>query len=134
MKYYFEDTIAAISTSLGIGAISIIRVSGSDSVEMVNKICKNKKSICSSTHILFLNTINSLGGSMNRGVIYLVIGMILTINWNIQAVCIPGYEDYEQIIPFEILIKHEHQHLNKFANSRNCPHIYIKFFMMVILF
>ena len=40
---------------------------------------------------------------MNRGVIYLVIGMILTINWNIQAVCIPGYEDYEQIIPFEIL-------------------------------
>ena len=33
-----EDTIAAISTALGIGAISIIRVSGSDSISIVNKI------------------------------------------------------------------------------------------------
>ena len=34
-----EDCIAAISTSSGIGAISIIRVSGKDSIEIVNKIC-----------------------------------------------------------------------------------------------
>ena len=33
-----EDTIAAISTALGVGAISIIRVSGSESIEIVNKI------------------------------------------------------------------------------------------------
>jgi len=33
-----EDTIAAISTALGIGAISIIRVSGPESIEIVNKI------------------------------------------------------------------------------------------------
>ena len=33
-----EDTIAAISTALGIGAISIIRVSGQDSIKIVNKI------------------------------------------------------------------------------------------------
>lgn len=33
-----EDTIVAISTALGIGAISIIRVSGKDSIEIVNKI------------------------------------------------------------------------------------------------
>ena len=33
-----EDTIAAISTALGVGAISIIRVSGNDSVSIVNKI------------------------------------------------------------------------------------------------
>ena len=32
------DTIAAISTSLGVGAISIIRVSGQDSIKIVNKI------------------------------------------------------------------------------------------------
>ena len=37
-----EDTIAAISTSLGIGAISIIRVSGKDSIKIVNKIFKGK--------------------------------------------------------------------------------------------
>lgn len=33
-----NDCIAAISTTLGIGAISIIRVSGKDSIEKVNKI------------------------------------------------------------------------------------------------
>lgn len=33
-----EDTIAAISTALGVGAISIIRVSGPEAIEIVNKI------------------------------------------------------------------------------------------------
>ena len=33
-----NDTIAAISTPLGVGAIGIIRVSGDDSIKIVNKI------------------------------------------------------------------------------------------------
>ena len=33
-----DDTIAAISTALGIGAISIIRVSGKDAINIVNKV------------------------------------------------------------------------------------------------
>ena len=37
-----EDTICAISTSKGVGAISIIRVSGSDAIELVNKIFTGK--------------------------------------------------------------------------------------------
>lgn len=37
-----NDTIAAISTSLGVGAISIIRVSGINSFKIVNKIFKGK--------------------------------------------------------------------------------------------
>lgn len=37
-----NDTIAAISTTLGVGAISIIRVSGEDSIKIVNKIFKGK--------------------------------------------------------------------------------------------
>lgn len=37
-----NDTIAAIATSLGIGSISIIRVSGKDSIKIVNKIFKGK--------------------------------------------------------------------------------------------
>lgn len=37
-----NDTIAAIATSLGIGSISIIRVSGSDSINIVNKLFKGK--------------------------------------------------------------------------------------------
>ena len=36
------DTIAAISTSLGVGAISIIRVSGNESIDIVNKLFKGK--------------------------------------------------------------------------------------------
>ena len=38
-----EDTIVAISTALGVGAISIIRVSGKESIEQVDKIYKGKK-------------------------------------------------------------------------------------------
>ena len=33
-----NDTIAAISTSLGIGAISIVRMSGTDAIKIANKI------------------------------------------------------------------------------------------------
>ena len=37
-----NDTIAAISTALGVGAISIVRVSGNDALDIVNKIFKGK--------------------------------------------------------------------------------------------
>ena len=37
-----EDTICAISTSKGVGAISIIRVSGKDAIDIVNKIFEGK--------------------------------------------------------------------------------------------
>ena len=33
-----DDTIVAISTALGVGAISIIRVSGDDALDIVSKI------------------------------------------------------------------------------------------------
>lgn len=37
-----NDTICAISTSQGIGAISIVRVSGEEAIEIVNKVFKGK--------------------------------------------------------------------------------------------
>lgn len=37
-----EDTIVAISTALGVGAISIIRLSGKDAIEIVNNCFKGK--------------------------------------------------------------------------------------------
>ncbi|MBS7020912.1 MAG: tRNA uridine-5-carboxymethylaminomethyl(34) synthesis GTPase MnmE [Firmicutes bacterium] len=37
-----EDTIVAISTALGVGAISIVRVSGKDSISIVNQIFDGK--------------------------------------------------------------------------------------------
>ena len=36
------DTICAISTSIGIGAISIVRISGSDAIDIVDKIFSGK--------------------------------------------------------------------------------------------
>ena len=44
-----NDTIVAISTPISVGAISIIRVSGDDSINIVNKVFKGKD----------LNTVNS---------------------------------------------------------------------------
>lgn len=58
-----KDTIAAISTSLGVGAISIIRVSGLDAISIVNKIFNGKdlEKVASHTinygHIIFNNEI-----------------------------------------------------------------------------
>ena len=39
----FNDTICAIATPYGVGAISIIRVSGNDAISIVNKIFKGKR-------------------------------------------------------------------------------------------
>ena len=47
-----NDTIAAISTSLGVGAISIIRVSGDDAINIVNKIFKGKDLTKVKTHTI----------------------------------------------------------------------------------
>ena len=47
-----EDTIAAISTSSGVGAISIIRVSGKESINIVNKIFKEKNLNNVNTHTI----------------------------------------------------------------------------------
>jgi len=47
-----EDTIAAISTAPGVGAISIIRVSGNDSISIVNKIFKGKDLEKVNTHTI----------------------------------------------------------------------------------
>lgn len=58
-----EDTIAAIATAVGVGAISIIRVSGNDAIKNVNKIFKGTdlEKVVSHTinygHIIYNNEI-----------------------------------------------------------------------------
>jgi len=47
-----EDTIAAIATPLGVGAISIIRVSGKDAISNVNKVFKGKDLTKVETHTI----------------------------------------------------------------------------------
>lgn len=47
-----NDTIAAISTTLGVGAISIIRVSGNEAINIVNKMFKGKDLTSVDTHTI----------------------------------------------------------------------------------
>lgn len=47
-----DDTITAISTTLGVGAISIIRVSGKESINIVNQIFKGKDLSKVSSHTI----------------------------------------------------------------------------------
>ena len=47
-----DDTIAAISTPLGVGAISIIRISGKNAISIVNKIFKGKDLTKVKTHTI----------------------------------------------------------------------------------
>ena len=47
-----KDTIAAISTAMGVGAISIIRVSGDDAISIVNSITKSKKLLEKESHTI----------------------------------------------------------------------------------
>ena len=54
-----NDTICAISTSLGVGAISIIRVSGKESIKIVNKIFDGKDLEKCPTHTIHYGFITS---------------------------------------------------------------------------
>lgn len=47
-----DDIIAGLSTSLGVGAISIIRVSGTGSIELVNKIFKGANLLEKESHTI----------------------------------------------------------------------------------
>ena len=47
-----QDTICAIATSLGVGAISIIRVSGMESIKIVNEIFKGKNLCKAKSHTI----------------------------------------------------------------------------------
>lgn len=47
-----NDTIASISTSLGVGAISIIRISGDKAIEIANSITKKKRLLEAQSHTI----------------------------------------------------------------------------------
>ena len=54
-----NDTVAAISTTLGVGAISIIRVSGEEAIKIVNQIFKGKDLETVDTHTINYGHITS---------------------------------------------------------------------------
>lgn len=54
-----EDTIAAISTSLGVGAISIVRITGDKAIDIVNKLCDRDVSKFKANTINYAHIINN---------------------------------------------------------------------------
>ena len=62
-----NDTICAISTSQGVGAIAIIRVSGEDSIEITNKIFKGKDLTKVDTHTInYGHIVDNLGNTIDE--------------------------------------------------------------------
>ncbi len=67
-----EDTICAIATSSGIGAISIVRVSGEDAINIVNKIFKGKDLTKAKSHTIFYGHIYDAGELIDQVLISLM--------------------------------------------------------------
>lgn len=61
-----NDTIVAISTALGVGAISIIRVSGEEAINIVNKITKSKKLNTYDSHTIHYDFIMDNGKTIDE--------------------------------------------------------------------
>ena len=51
-KYILDDTIVGISTTVGRGAISIVRLSGPESIKIANEIFKGKDLMKVSSHTI----------------------------------------------------------------------------------
>jgi tRNA modification GTPase len=58
MQFDTQDTIVALATPMGVGAIAVIRLSGQDALLIANKIFKGKNLEKQPTHTLHFGTIN----------------------------------------------------------------------------
>lgn len=57
MPAYFQDTIVALSTPSGVGAIGVIRLSGSEAIPLINQIFYGKNLLAQPSHTLHFGTI-----------------------------------------------------------------------------
>ena len=70
----WEDTIVALATAPGIGAIAVIRLSGSDAFTIANRIFPGKDLTLQSSHTIHVGIIKSGDKSIDEGVISLFKG------------------------------------------------------------
>lgn len=57
MRYHIDDTIVALSTPEGIGAIAVIRLSGKDAIQICNQVFRGKDLTKKDSHTLHFGTI-----------------------------------------------------------------------------
>ena len=67
-----NDTIAAIATAQGVGAIAIIRVSGDEAIDIVSKIFSNKKFIDAPSHTIHYGYIVDNGEKIDEVLVSLM--------------------------------------------------------------
>jgi tRNA modification GTPase len=63
-KHNLTDTIAALSTPPGVGAIAVIRLSGDDAIQIVNGVFDGKDLLKQASHTIHLGTIKDQNGSI----------------------------------------------------------------------
>jgi tRNA modification GTPase len=64
-----NETISAIATAHGVGAISIVRVSGKDALEIASKICRVEKSFFKPRFAHLQTLFNRNGESLDRAIV-----------------------------------------------------------------
>jgi tRNA modification GTPase len=65
MRTYYGDVISAISTPIGVGGISVVRLSGNDAFQVADKIFRGKVQLSTvSTHTAHFGRIASLDGTV----------------------------------------------------------------------
>lgn len=57
LQNYFSDTIVALSTPVGVGAIGVIRLSGSKALEITNSVFKGKNLLLQNSHTIHFGEI-----------------------------------------------------------------------------
>ncbi len=98
-----DDTIAAISTTLGVGAISIIRVSGKDAIEKVNNIT-NINLLTKKTHTISYGYIKDKDEIIDEVLITIMKGpKTFTTEDTIEINCHGGIAPTEKVL--SILLK-----------------------------
>jgi tRNA modification GTPase len=73
-KMYNSDTIIALATPSGIGAIGVIRLSGPESITIVNQVFKGKDLNKQATHTIHYGTIRNGGQILDEVLVSLFVG------------------------------------------------------------
>ena len=60
-QHNLADTIVALATPPGVGAIGVIRLSGKDAIDIVNQVFPGKDLLAVASHTIHLGTIRDEG-------------------------------------------------------------------------
>ncbi len=98
LKNDFSDTIVALSTAPGIGAIGVIRLSGSKAVEITNAVFRGKNLVNQSTHTLHFGKIESQNQIIDEVVVSLFLAPTSYTKENVVEISCHGSPYIQQKI------------------------------------